>query len=101
MTHTGQLFTRCLFCHAPFPENGELLHMPRGMKIAFDPVRGRLWAVCRRCHRWNLAPIEEREAALYELERLTRDRARTLVTTDNVMLLQAGSLTLVRVGDAG
>jgi len=60
---TGQLFRRCLFCHAPFAENGELLRMPRGHKIAFDPVRGRLWAVCGRCHRWNLAPIEEREQA--------------------------------------
>lgn len=96
----GQLFSRCLFCHAPFPENGELIRMPRGRKIAYDPVLGRIWAVCGRCHRWNLAPIEEREAALYELERLTRDRARPLVSTANVTLLQAGEVKLVRVGEA-
>lgn len=99
-TSTGQIFTRCLFCHAPFPENGELIRMPRGHRIAFDPVRGRLWAVCSRCHRWNLAPIEEREAALYELERLCHDHARPLVSTANVTLLRAGALTLVRVGEA-
>ncbi|MDX1648107.1 MAG: hypothetical protein R3304_13250 [Longimicrobiales bacterium] len=97
----GHLFTRCLFCHAPFPENGMLHRMPRGRKIAYDPVRGRLWAVCHRCHRWNLAPIEEREAALYELERTARDLARPLVTTANVSLLGVGPMTLVRVGAAG
>lgn len=100
-TSTGQLFTRCLFCHARFPENGELIRMPRGHKIAFDPVQGRLWAVCDRCHRWNLAPIEEREAALYELERVCHDHARPLVSTANVTLLRAGALTLIRVGAAG
>ena len=72
------MFTRCLFCHRSFPANGQLAHMPRGRKIAFDPVQGRLWAVCEGCHRWNLAPIEERGAALYELEKITRDHARPI-----------------------
>jgi len=98
---TTQLFTRCIFCRAPFPENGQMARMRRGNRIAFDPVRGRLWAICSRCDRWNLAPIEEREAALYELERLARDQARPLVHTANVALLRAGPLTLVRVGEAG
>ena len=70
LTSRELMFTRCLFCHRPFPENGQLAHMPRGHRIAFDPVRGRLWAVCESCHRWNLCPIEDREAALYELERI-------------------------------
>jgi len=100
-TGRGLMFTRCLFCHKPFPENRQLAHMPRGRRIAFDPVKGRLWAVCQSCHRWNLAPIEEREGALYELERITRDHARQIGQTANVTLLQAGSMTLVRVGDAG
>lgn len=98
---TTTMFTRCLFCHGQFEENGKLAHLPRGRRIAFDPVEGRLWAICERCHRWNLAPIEEREAALYELERLARDHARPLGHTANVSLLQAGSMTLVRVGKAG
>lgn len=98
---TTTMFTRCLFCHGQFEENGHLAHMPRGRRIAFDPVEGRLWAICSRCHRWNLAPIEEREAALYELERLARDHARPLGHTANVSLLQAGQMTLVRVGEAG
>ncbi len=95
------MFSRCLFCHRPFPENGELGHMPRGRRIAFDPVRGRLWTICEGCHRWTLCPLEDRQAALYELERIVRDHARPLAHTANVQLFGAGSLTLVRVGSAG
>lgn len=95
------VFTRCLFCHKPFSENGQLAHMPHARRIAYDPVRGRLWAICTGCHRWNLCPIEQREAALYELERVARDHARLLAQTANITLLAAGPLTLVRVGQAG
>lgn len=100
-THRGLMFTRCLFCHRPFPENGQLGHMPRGRRIAYDPALGRLWAVCDSCNRWNLCPLEEREAALYELERIARDHAKLIGQTANITLLSAGPLTLVRVGDAG
>ncbi len=71
-----------------------------GRRIAFDPARGRLWAICRRCKRWSLAPIEDRWEALDELEKLTRDKARLLSQTDNVSLLRAGPLEIVRVGQA-
>lgn len=95
------MLSRCLFCHKPFPENGTLAHMPRGRRIAYDPSRGRLWAVCGSCHRWTLAPIEERDAALYELERLARDHAKPLGHTANITLMVAGPMTLIRVGAAG
>jgi len=95
------MLSRCLFCHARFPENRTLGHLPRAGRIAFDPEQERLWLICSRCSRWNLAPIEERGAALWELERLARDRGRTLGRTANVALLQAGSLELVRIGKAG
>jgi hypothetical protein len=75
--------------------------MPAGRRIAYDPVRGRLWAVCETCHRWNLCPIENREATLYELERIARDHSRRVAHTANITLLNAGPLTLVRVGEAG
>jgi hypothetical protein len=94
------VFTRCLFCHKPFPENGRLAHLPHGRRIAYDPVEGRLWTVCESCHRWNLCPIEHREAALYELERLARDQARHVAHTAHVALLTVGSLLLIRVGQA-
>jgi hypothetical protein len=94
------VFTRCIFCHKPFPENGQLAHMPRGRRIAYDPVRGRLWTVCEGCHRWNLWPVEDRDAALFELERLARDHGKLVAQTANISLLAAGPLTLVRVGRA-
>lgn len=94
------MFTRCLFCHKPFSENGQLAHLPHGRRIAYDPIEGRLWMVCESCHRWNLCPIEHREGALYELERLARDHAKHVAHTAHVSMLAAGDLTLVRVGDA-
>lgn len=94
------VLSRCLFCRKPFPENGQFAHMPLGRRIAYDPVQGRLWAICEGCHRWTLMPIEEREGALYELERVARDRAHLVASTAHVSLLEAGGLALVRVGDA-
>jgi hypothetical protein len=90
----------CLLCAAPFEANESLEHLPHGHRFAFDPSRGRLWAVCRHCRRWNLTPIEARWEALEELERLTRDRAKVLAQTDNIALLRAGNIDLVRVGRA-
>lgn len=94
------MYTRCLVCSTPFEPNGVLEHAPTGGRLAFDPIRGRLWLVCRTCKRWSLAPLEERWEALEELERLTRDRARLLSQTDNIALLRHGPLEIVRVGRA-
>lgn len=94
------LYSRCLVCSTPFEPNEELEHLPLGRRLAFDPGRGRLWAICRTCKRWSLTPIEERWEALEELEKITRDRARLLSQTDNIALLRAGPLEIVRVGRA-
>jgi hypothetical protein len=69
-----------------------------GRRLAFDPEKGRLWAVCRRCERWNLSPLEERWEAIEECERTFRD-TRLRVSTDNIGLarLREG-LELVRIG---
>lgn len=92
---------RCLFCQTPFPENGTFPHFPRGRRIAFDPEKGRLWAVCGKCFRWTLAPIEHRDAALYELAKAAHDRGVPVARTDNVALLHVGRTLLIRVGKAG
>ncbi len=94
------LFTQCLLCHTPFPPNEELQYFTTSTRVAYDAVRGRLWAICRSCKRWSLAPIEERWEALEELEKVVRDRAKLLSQTDNVALLRAGELDVVRVGRA-
>jgi hypothetical protein len=94
------MFSHCIFCRAPLGANQTLEHFPHGRRVAFDAERGRLWAVCTGCGRWNLAPFEERWEALEELERLTVGRARLLSQTDNVALLAVGEMDIVRVGRA-
>ncbi len=94
------MFDHCVFCHHPFESNESLEHFPVGRRIAYDPQRGRLWATCRMCGRWSLAPIEERWEALEELDRLTTDRARLLSQTEHIALLRAEDLEIVRVGKA-
>lgn len=94
------MYTRCIVCATPFEPNEELEHLPRGTRLAFDPRRGRLWIVCRACRRWSLTPIEERWEALEELDKLTTDKAHLLSQTDNIALLRAGRLEIVRVGKA-
>jgi hypothetical protein len=73
---------------------------PVGSRLAFDTGRGRLWAVCTRCARWNLAPLEERWEAVEEADRLFRD-ARVRVQSENIGLARLpGGAHLIRVGDA-
>lgn len=73
---------------------------PVGRRLAFDAWKGRLWAVCGRCRRWNLAPIEERWEAVEELERSFRD-SRLRAHSENVGVAKMPDGTrLIRVGDA-
>lgn len=94
------MFKHCLFCHKPFRANERLEHLPLGERIAYDPLRGRLWTICSACRRWTLAPIEARWEALEELERLTTDRGRVLARTEHIALIRADALQIVRVGRA-
>ncbi len=94
------MFTRCLTCLARFQPNEELEHFPTGERVAYDPSRGRLWAICTGCKRWTLAPIEDRWEALEELEKRVTDSGRLLSQTDNISLLRVGRLEVVRVGRA-
>ena len=95
------MFKRCLVCDTPFPANDLIERFPTGDRVAFDPDRGRLWAVCRACRHWSLAPIDERWEALEEIEKLVRDRGRLLSQTDNIALLRLGRVEVVCVGRAG
>jgi hypothetical protein len=92
------VYSTCLFCHAPLGANGAVEHFPVGRRIAFDAAKGRLWAVCVRCGRWNLSPLEERWEAIEECERLYRG-TRLRASTDNVGLARLPDGTeLVRIG---
>ena len=94
------MYRSCIFCSAELRANDALERFPVGRSIAFDAAKGRLWAVCPRCARWNLAPLEERWEAIEDAERLFHD-TRTRVQSENVGLavLRDGT-RLVRVGQA-
>lgn len=88
-----------MFCHTDLGKNEAIEHFPIGRRLAFDSAKGRLWAVCRSCERWNLSPLEERWEAIEECEKLF-SASKLRVSTDNIGLarLKEGT-TLVRVGD--
>jgi len=92
------MYSTCIFCKRPLGSNEAVESFPVGRRLAFDPQKGRLWVVCRKCERWNLTPLEERWEAFEECERLFRD-TRLRASTDNVGIarLKEG-LELVRIG---
>jgi hypothetical protein len=92
------MYRTCIFCHAPLGANEALENFPVARRVAFDAERGRLWAVCGACERWNLSPIETRWEAIEEAERLYRD-TRTRVATEQIGLARVADGTgLVRIG---
>jgi hypothetical protein len=94
------MYTTCLFCSASLGTNEAIETFAVGRGIAFDAWRGRLWAVCARCGRWNLAPIETRWEAVEQAERLFTD-SRTRVQSENIGLCRLRDGTrLIRVGRA-
>ncbi|MES2521728.1 MAG: hypothetical protein V4617_03435 [Gemmatimonadota bacterium] len=94
------MYSTCLFCLGALGRNEALAWFPVGRRLAFDPARGRLWAVCGGCGRWNLAPIEERWDAVEECERQFR-ASHQRYGTGNIGLagLRDGT-ELVRIGPA-
>jgi len=94
------MYRHCIFCSADLGANEALEGFPVGAQVAFDGWRGRLWAVCGLCGRWNLSPIEERWEPVEAAEKLFRD-ARLKVQSENIGLAKLPDGTrLVRVGEA-
>ncbi|MEJ7811117.1 MAG: hypothetical protein WKG32_11960 [Gemmatimonadaceae bacterium] len=94
------MYATCLFCHAPLGANAVVERFPVGRRLAFDVEKGRLWAVCAACGRWNLSPLEERWEAVEDCERLFRS-AHERTSTRDVGLARCDEGTeLVRVGAA-
>lgn len=94
------MYSSCIFCSYLLGRNEALETFPVGSTLAFDAWKGRLWAVCPSCGRWNLAPIEERWEAVESAERRFQD-ARLRVQSESIGVAQLPEGTrLVRVGDA-
>jgi hypothetical protein len=93
------LYSTCIFCHSSLGKNEAVEHFPVGRRLAFDGSKGRLWAVCPKCGRWNLTPIEERWEAIEECEKQFRG---TLLrsSTDQIGLGRVKEGTdLIRIGE--
>ncbi|HEX8394858.1 MAG TPA: hypothetical protein VF665_21105 [Longimicrobium sp.] len=94
------MYRTCIFCSARLGTNDAVERFPVGRTLAFDEAKGRLWAVCGKCARWNLAPLEERWEAIEDAERLFRD-TRLRVQSENVGVARLRDGTrLIRVGGA-
>ncbi|HEX8693565.1 MAG TPA: hypothetical protein VF746_14175 [Longimicrobium sp.] len=94
------MYRHCIYCSAYLGTNEALEGFPVGRSVAFDAARGRLWAVCGRCARWNLAPLEERWEAVEAAERTFRD-TRLRVQRENIGIARLRDGTrLVRIGEA-
>jgi hypothetical protein len=94
------MYRHCIYCSADLGANDALEGFPVGRSVAFDGERGRLWAVCPKCARWNLAPIEERWEAVEAAERAFRD-TRLRVQRENIGVAKLRDGTrLIRIGSA-
>lgn len=94
------MYRTCIFCSADLGTNESIEEFPVGRSLAFNAWKGRLWAVCRKCGRWNLAPIEERWEAVESAEKTFRD-SRLRVHSENIGLCKLPDGTrLIRVGEA-
>jgi hypothetical protein len=94
------MYRTCIFCSSDLGKNEALEHFPIGARLAFDAWQGRLWALCGKCGRWNLAPIEERWEAVEEAEKQFRS-SRLRVHSENIGLAKLPDGTgLIRVGES-
>ncbi|NIR46795.1 MAG: hypothetical protein GWN99_20505 [Gemmatimonadetes bacterium] len=92
------MYSTCIYCNRRLGTNHEIESFPVGRRLAFDAEKGRLWAICEVCRRWNLTPLEERWEAIEECERRFSDTTRRF-STDNIGLARLGDgLELIRIG---
>ena len=93
------MYSTCIFCHSSLGKNEAIEQFPIGRKLAFDGAKGRLWAVCAKCGRWNLTPIEERWEAIEECEKQFRGTILRS-STDQIGLARIREGTdLIRIGE--
>ena len=92
------MYTTCIFCKKSLGSNEVVEEFPVGRRLAFDPAKGRLWVVCKRCRRWNLTPLEERWEAIETCERIFRDTPMRASTENIGIARHREGLDLVRIG---
>lgn len=93
--------TRCIFCRASLGRNTILAEHPLGARLAFDTENARLWIVCPRCARWNLAALDqpERRDAVAKLDQFY-SATPSHHAEKGIGIAEVGRATLIRVGGA-
>src|SRR5207249_1616867 len=91
------MYRTCAFCNGKLDGDGGPSGLGVGRRLAFDEWKGRLWVICPKCTRWNLAPLDER---LEHVEALARaaGEGRVAAATEQVALIRWRGYDLVRVG---
>ena len=91
------MYRTCAFCNGKLDGDGGPTNLGVGRRLAFDEWKGRLWVICPRCSRWNLAPLDDR---LERIEALARaaGAGRVAAATDQVALIRWRGYDLIRVG---
>ena len=92
------MYSTCLFCQRDLGKSDAIEQFPVGRRLAFDPAKGRLWVVCRKCERWNLTPLEERWEAIEECERAYRGTTLRVSTAHIGLARLKEGMELVRIG---
>ena len=99
VSHIHDVYCTCLFCGSSLGKNHTVEHHPVGRRLAFDHHRGRLWAVCRRCNQWNLAPLDQRWEAVEECEQRFRQTPLRIATNNIGLARLPDGSELIRIGE--
>src|SRR5256885_10282636 len=91
------MYTTCAFCNGKLGGDGGPSGLGVGKRLAFDEWRGRLWVICPRCTRWNLAPLDDRLERIETLARAAGE-GRVAAATEQVALIRWQGYDFVRVG---
>ncbi len=91
------MYKTCAFCNGKLDGDGGPSGLGVGKRLAFDEWRGRLWVICPRCVRWNLAPLDDRLERIAALARAAPE-GRVAASTEQVALIRWHAYDFVRVG---
>src|SRR5438034_565676 len=91
------MYRTCAFCNGKLDGDGGPSGVGVGRRLALDEWKGRLWVICPRCSRWNLAPLEECWEKVEALARAAR-AGRVAAATAQVALIRWQAYDLVQVG---
>ena len=91
------MYRACAFCNGKLDGDGGPSGLGVGRRLAFDEWKGRLWVICPKCSRWNLAPLDDRLERIEALARAAGE-GRVAAATEQVALIRWQTYDLVRVG---